>query len=44
MLPHHFGMFDFNSINEDELRRKIADLDAAVLQCVLPRVDRYYEL
>ncbi len=43
MLPHHFGMFDFNSINEDELRRKIADLDAAVLQCVLPRVDRYYE-
>jgi L-ascorbate metabolism protein UlaG (beta-lactamase superfamily) len=44
MIPHHFGMFEFNTADPLELQRQIASLDAAVLQCVLPDVDLYYEL
>jgi L-ascorbate metabolism protein UlaG (beta-lactamase superfamily) len=44
LIPHHFGMFDFNTVDPRELQRQIDRLDATFLQCVLPAVDRYYEL
>ena len=44
LMPHHFGMFDFNTADPRELERKIARLDAAVLRCVLPEANRYYAL
>lgn len=43
-IPHHFGMFDFNTIHMEELQGKIEQIDAKVLQCVLPSTDVYYEL
>jgi L-ascorbate metabolism protein UlaG (beta-lactamase superfamily) len=44
MIPHHFGMFEFNTVDPRELQRQIARLDATVLQCVLPDVGLHYEL
>ena len=44
MIPHHFGMFEFNTADPRELQHQITRLDTSVLQCVLPAVDRYYEL
>jgi L-ascorbate metabolism protein UlaG (beta-lactamase superfamily) len=42
MIPHHFGMFDFNTVDPSELRRKINNLDPTVLQCVLPHASEHY--
>jgi hypothetical protein len=25
MIPHHYGMFDFNTVNRDELDKMIVD-------------------
>jgi len=44
MIPHHFGMFAFNTADPSELRQQIASLDAAAPQCLLPDVRCYYEL
>jgi L-ascorbate metabolism protein UlaG (beta-lactamase superfamily) len=35
MIPHHFGMFEFNTIDPRLLRTRAAELDARLL-CVLP--------
>ena len=44
MIPHHWGMFAFNSADPTELRRQIASLDSARLQCVLPEPGLFYTL
>jgi L-ascorbate metabolism protein UlaG (beta-lactamase superfamily) len=42
MVPHHFGLFEFNTVPIDELARAIAATASPV--CTLPRVDEWYEL
>jgi L-ascorbate metabolism protein UlaG (beta-lactamase superfamily) len=42
LMPHHFGMFAFNTADPAELRRQIADTVAP--RCVLPEADKYYFL
>ena len=44
MIPHHFGMFAFNTADPTELRRQIECLDAASPRCLLPNVQCYYVL
>ena len=44
LIPHHFGMFAFNTADPAELQRQIECLDAAAPQCLLPDVRSYYEL
>jgi L-ascorbate metabolism protein UlaG (beta-lactamase superfamily) len=44
MIPHHFGMFAFNTADPTELRQQIAGLDAAAPRCLLPDAQCYYEL
>ena len=44
MIPHHWGMFAFNTADPKEIRRQIAGLDAARLQCVLPDAGLFYTL
>lgn len=39
LIPHHFGMFDFNTVDPSVLRSKIDDLDEG-LQVVVPRMDQ----
>ena len=41
LIPHHYGMFEFNSIDPQDLQKKI---DAALLpvNVVLPQLDRAY--
>jgi L-ascorbate metabolism protein UlaG (beta-lactamase superfamily) len=41
MIPHHFGMFAFNTVDPAELERKIARLGPG-LQCLLPSVQKYF--
>lgn len=40
LVPHHFGMFAFNTADPAELRRQIAETTAPL--CLLPETDRYY--
>jgi len=40
MVPHHFGMFAFNTADPAELRRQIAETIAP--HCLLPEADKYY--
>jgi L-ascorbate metabolism protein UlaG (beta-lactamase superfamily) len=42
-IPHHFGMFDFNTVDPDELRAKAERLGDG-LRCVLPSVDSCFML
>jgi len=42
LVPHHFGMFAFNTADPAELRQQIAD--TVVPRCVLPEVDKYYRI
>ncbi|MCP5111353.1 MAG: MBL fold metallo-hydrolase, partial [bacterium] len=44
MIPHHFGMFAFNTADPAELRHQINRLDAAAPRCHLPDTGCYYEL
>jgi L-ascorbate metabolism protein UlaG (beta-lactamase superfamily) len=44
MVPHHFGMFSFNTVDPVELEKQIARVDRKKLQCVVPEADRYYVL
>ena len=41
MLAHHFGMFAFNTISEDNVARRIRELEGDI-RCVLPRTDVAY--
>ena len=43
LVPHHFGMFDFNTVDEAELRRQAAALEGDV-QCLLPSMNRCFVL
>jgi L-ascorbate metabolism protein UlaG (beta-lactamase superfamily) len=43
LIPHHFGMFAFNSIDPVDLKRKAAGLDSR-LRCSFPAVDQYFLL
>jgi len=42
LIPHHWGMFDFNTAGEDELQRGLEDAGAG-LNIILPSVDVQYE-
>ncbi len=42
LVPHHFGMFAFNTADPAELRRQIAD--TVVPRCMLPEAEKYYRL
>jgi L-ascorbate metabolism protein UlaG (beta-lactamase superfamily) len=42
MVPHHFGLFEFNTVPVDVLERAIAATHDVA--CTLPRVDEWYEL
>lgn len=44
LIPHHFGLFAFNTADPAELRRAAGRLDARRLRCHLPETDRYYTL
>ena len=41
LICHHFGMFDFNTIDEADLRRAI-DTAQGEPQCLVPRIDNWY--
>jgi len=41
-IPHHFGLFDFNTVDVGELEKKLRK--ASDLNGVLPRVDEWYRL
>jgi L-ascorbate metabolism protein UlaG (beta-lactamase superfamily) len=43
LLGHHFGLFDFNTVNEADLGDALLDLPAAV-QWVRPRLGERYEI
>jgi len=43
MIPHHFGMFDFNTVDPEELRKNIGQAGGG-LQCVLPTADLHFVL
>ena len=41
LIPHHFGMFEFNTIDPADLKRKLATQSLPV-QVVLPQINRAY--
>lgn len=41
-IPHHFGLFKFNTVDVDELQRKLRRVPD--LSSVLPRADEWYRL
>jgi L-ascorbate metabolism protein UlaG (beta-lactamase superfamily) len=41
LIPHHYGMFEFNTVDPADLQRKIA-ASCAPLQVVMPQRDRAY--
>ncbi len=43
LIPHHFGMFDFNTVEPLELERKIKHVPAHV-SVILPTMDGWFEL
>ena len=43
MVPHHFGMFDFNTVDPSRLEEQIAELEAGP-ECVMPPTDGYLVL
>lgn len=40
MIPHHFSMFEFNTIDLADLQRKMADPELGV-RCILPDINQY---
>lgn len=42
LIPHHFGMFDFNTVSEAEIRRELSRFDT--LRWWLPRVEEHLVL
>jgi L-ascorbate metabolism protein UlaG (beta-lactamase superfamily) len=43
LICHHFGMFDFNTVDRRDAVRRIAALEGGVT-CVLPNIDEFYLL
>ncbi|MEI6166601.1 MAG: MBL fold metallo-hydrolase [bacterium] len=43
LVAHHFGMFAFNTVDETELKRKMAGL-APGLRVIMPCVNERYDL
>lgn len=43
LVPHHFGMFDFNTCDLRQLTGRIANAESGV-QVVVPRLDAWFEL
>ena len=43
MVPHHFGLFEFNTADPEELARKIVEADGPPKE-YLPTPDRMLEL
>lgn len=43
LLPHHFGMFDFNTVDPAEIREKISSIGTGV-NCILPEIDMEYSV
>ncbi len=43
LLPHHFGMFDFNTVDPAEIRQKISSIGTEV-NCILPEIDIEYSV
>ena len=41
MIPHHFGMFDFNTIDKDTLRKEISEISSDIT-CIEPQVGIRY--
>ena len=41
MIAHHFGMFDFNTVDESELKLKVKMLSKNI-KCFIPSTDRWY--
>jgi len=41
LIPHHFGMFEFNTVDPAELQRKI-ETSSMPVQVVLPQLNRAY--
>lgn len=41
LIPHHFGMFAFNTADPADLQGRCAALDGTALDATLPRVDRH---
>jgi L-ascorbate metabolism protein UlaG (beta-lactamase superfamily) len=41
LIPHHFGMFEFNTVNPADLQKKIAT-STTPLQVVLPQLNQAY--
>ena len=39
LVPHHFGMFDFNTVDIEELRVKVVSLDSD-LRIIIPEIDK----
>jgi L-ascorbate metabolism protein UlaG (beta-lactamase superfamily) len=43
LLPHHFGMFDFNTVDPAEIRQKISSIGTEV-NCIVPEIDMEYSV
>lgn len=43
LIPHHWGMFDFNTAGEDDLKRGVEEAGSG-LDVILPAVDMRYEV
>ena len=42
LMPHHFGMFEFNTADPARLRAEAARLESDRLQCIVPDVASHY--
>ncbi len=43
LIPHHFGMFEFNTIDEEELKQAACNPDLGV-SCLIPAPEHYFIL
>lgn len=41
LVPHHFGMFDFNTVEPEEIARRLRPFRKNGLDWTIPRVDEY---
>lgn len=43
LLPHHFGMFDFNTVDPSEIRERLSSMGTKV-NCILPELNMEYSV
>lgn len=43
MVAHHFGMFDFNTISQQEINEKLDTIPKGI-QCIIPKIDYLYSV